>query len=121
LSFQNIKGVLDLRVTMPRHFLRRGNREFGDPESRTHKVMRQTLHFVKAICSASWAIQRHSPQVTSEDALSLALSASIASSLSTRGVTLIFAFLLRLAEYLSSPAALHEHRENQAAARVKVA
>src|SRR5262249_29200619 len=41
---------------MPGHFLRRANREFCDPESRTHKVMRQTLHFVKAICSASWAI-----------------------------------------------------------------
>src|SRR5215467_10475856 len=46
LSFQNVEGVRDLRVTMPGHFLRRGNREFCDPESRAHQVMGQARHFV---------------------------------------------------------------------------
>lgn len=41
---------------MPGHFQRGGNREFRDPESRTHQVMGQARHFVEIVCGAVWAI-----------------------------------------------------------------
>lgn len=74
LFVQNVKRVLDVRMTMPRHFLRRSNREFRYPESRTHYVMRQARDFVDIICGALWTIHtfplRSSASLISTDLVS---------------------------------------------------
>ena len=40
VSLEHVKGVLDVRVTVPRHLLRGVDRVLGDPKPRTRGVIR---------------------------------------------------------------------------------
>lgn len=43
VSLEHVKGVLDVRVTVPRHLLRGVDRVLGDPKPRTRGVIRFSL------------------------------------------------------------------------------